>query len=88
MYALTFGDYELSPVGIHVYTSQGEGTYTNGIKADVKIADDLTRELGDPQERMLQKALKLLADNRKSKPGTNEVLSLSTSLNFALKVPR
>jgi C-terminal processing protease CtpA/Prc len=60
MYALTFGNYELSPVGIHVYTSQGEATYTNGIKADVKTADDLTHELGDPQERMLKAALQVL----------------------------
>lgn len=60
MYALPFGKYELSPVGIHVYTSQGEATYTNGIKADIKTADDLTRELGDPQEQMLKTALQLL----------------------------
>jgi hypothetical protein len=37
MYPLPFGKSELFPVGCHVYTSQGETTYTNGIKADVKI---------------------------------------------------
>jgi len=60
MYPLPFGKSELFPADGYVYTSQGEATYTNGIKADVKIADDLTRELGDPQERMLKAAMQLM----------------------------
>jgi hypothetical protein len=34
--------------------------YTTGLKADFKAKDDLTHQLGDPQEGMLKKALEIL----------------------------
>jgi hypothetical protein len=40
--------------------SRGEGYYSNGIRADYKTEDDLTHQLGDPQEGMLKKTLEVL----------------------------
>jgi hypothetical protein len=40
--------------------SRGEGNYIHGIRADYKIDDDLTHQLGNPQEGMLKKALEVL----------------------------
>ena len=60
MDGVEFGDKILLPVTSRVVNSRGEGNYTNGIKADIKAKDDLTRQLGDPHEGMLKKALEVL----------------------------
>jgi len=54
------GDKILYPVTARLLNSRGEGHYGNGIRADVIVKDDLTHQLGDPQEGMLKKALEVL----------------------------
>lgn len=70
MQGIAFGDSTLYTVNARVLNSRGIADHTNGIPPDTKAADDLSRELGDPQEKMLHTALQLLAGNRKSKPAT------------------
>lgn len=70
MQGIAFGDSTLYPVNARVLNSRGVADYTNGIPPDIKAADDLSRNLGDPQEELLHTALQLLAGNRKSKPAT------------------
>jgi carboxyl-terminal processing protease len=55
-----FGDNILYPVTARLLNSRGEGHYSNGIRADFIVKDDLTHQLGDPQEGMLKKALEVL----------------------------
>ena len=58
-----FGNKTLSLVTARLLNSRGEGHYSNGIRADFKVKDDLSHQLGDPQEGMLKKALKVLRDD-------------------------
>lgn len=60
MREIDFGENTLSPVTYRLLNSRGEGGYTNGIRADYISEDDLTHQLGDPQEGMLKKALEVL----------------------------
>ncbi len=60
MSLLEFGDKILYPVTARLLNSRGEGHYSNGIRADFIVKDDLTHQLGDPQEGMLKKALEIL----------------------------
>ncbi len=57
---IEFGDKTLAPVTARLLNSRGEGHYSSGIRADFKVKDDLTHQLGDPQEAMLKKALEVL----------------------------
>ena len=61
---MEFGEKTIFPVTSRVVNSRGEGDYTTGLKADFKAKDDLTHQLGDPQECMLKKALEILVNNR------------------------
>jgi C-terminal processing protease CtpA/Prc len=60
MHGVRFGDKILFPVTARVLNSRGDGHYISGIRADYKAEDDLTHQLGDPQEGMLKKALEVL----------------------------
>lgn len=60
MDGVEFGDKTLYPVTARIVNIRGEGDYIRGIKADFKAKDDLTHQLGDPQEGMLKKALEVL----------------------------
>jgi len=60
MEKINFGDKTLLPVTARALNSRGEGHYISGIRPDFKAVDDLTRQLGDPREGMLKKALEVL----------------------------
>lgn len=60
MEKINFGDKTLLPVTARALNSRGEGHYVSGIRPDFKAVDDLTRQLGDPREGMLKKALEVL----------------------------
>ena len=67
-------------IGIDVFTvylsqfrilnAAGEGDYYTGFSPDFPAADDVTRDLGDPEEACLQKALQYISNStfRVSKP--------------------
>jgi len=64
MEKIKFGDKTLLPVTARALHSRGEGHYISGIRADFKVKEDLTHQLGDPQEGMLKKTLEVLAKGR------------------------
>lgn len=66
MATVEFGDKAVAPVSARVLNSRGEGHYSNGIRADFKVKDDLSHQLGDPQEAMLKKALEVLSGDEAS----------------------
>ena len=60
MNVVGFGESSIHPVTARILNSRGEGHYINGIRPDFKAKDDVTHQLGDPQEGMLKKALEVL----------------------------
>ena len=60
MHPLEFGGNMILPVTARVVNSKGDGCYNLGIKPDISAKDDLTHQLGDPEEGMLKKALEVL----------------------------
>lgn len=65
MYSLEFGENIILPVTARVINSRGEGYYSRGIKPDIPAKDDLTHQLGDPEEGMLKKALEIVTDAKR-----------------------
>lgn len=63
MEGVEFGEKILFPVTARVVNSLGYGHYADGIRPDFKVDDDLTHQIGDPQEGMLKKALEILGQS-------------------------
>ncbi|MDF9797344.1 carboxyl-terminal processing protease [Catalinimonas alkaloidigena] len=49
--------YAINPISFKVLNDQGVGEYFEGLQADAYIKDDLTHDLGDPNEARLKEAL-------------------------------
>ena len=60
MQGFKFGEELIYPITARVVNSLGDGHYGTGIRPDFQARDDLTHQLGDPQEGMLKKALEVL----------------------------
>lgn len=49
--------YAISPISFKIVNDNGIGDYFNGLQADAYIEDDLSNQLGNPNESRLQEAL-------------------------------
>lgn len=56
-YQLPFCDKVLAPVSFAMVNAAGEGDYYDGLPVTCAAGDDITRELGDPEEASLREAL-------------------------------
>jgi len=56
--------YAISPISFKIVNDNGIGDYFNGLQADVYVEDDLSAQLGDPDESRLQEALYYLENGR------------------------
>lgn len=56
-YQLPFCDKVLAPVSFAMVNAAGEGDYYDGLPVTCAVADDITRDLGDPEEASLREAL-------------------------------
>lgn len=56
-FKFSFEGYAINPISFKVLNDQGIGEYYEGIPADAYVEDDLTHDLGDPQEARLKEAL-------------------------------
>jgi len=54
-------EYTLAPITFHSLNAAGEGDFFSGIQPTCTVLDDLLHRLGDPEERQLGAALRLLA---------------------------
>ncbi len=52
-----YGGYAISPIILKIVNDNGEGEYYEGFAPDVLVADDLSRNFGDPEEERLREAL-------------------------------
>lgn len=52
-----YGGYAINPIIFKILNDQGIGEYFDGIQADAYVIDDLTHDLGDPEEARLKEAL-------------------------------
>ncbi|MGB3779161.1 MAG: S41 family peptidase [Tunicatimonas sp.] len=52
-----YGGYAISPIILKIVNDNGEGEYYEGFAPDVLVADDLSRNFGDPEEARLREAL-------------------------------
>ena len=53
-------EYVFAPITFEYLNAQGQGRFYDGILPDVKAADDITRDFGDPQEASLKAAIGVL----------------------------
>lgn len=60
MYIWEYDNYYIAPVSFSVYNSADEGDYYDGITADYYAYDDVSHDLGDPEEEILAEALSLI----------------------------
>jgi carboxyl-terminal processing protease len=67
-YGINFCDKVLYPVAFTLRNALGQGDYFGGIPADCQAADDLTRQIADPDEASLQEALHVVRTGRCSAP--------------------
>ncbi len=52
-----YGGYAISPIILKIVNDNGEGEYYEGFEPDALVADDLSRNFGDPGEARLREAL-------------------------------
>lgn len=52
-----YGGYAISPIILKIVNDRGEGEYYEGFEPDALVADDLSRNFGDPEEARLKEAL-------------------------------
>ncbi len=52
-----YGGYAISPIVLKIVNDNGEGEYYEGFVPDALVADDLSRNFGDPREARLKEAL-------------------------------
>lgn len=52
--------YVFAPITFEYLNSDDQGRFYDGIKPDVRAADDITHDFGDPEEASLQAAINLL----------------------------
>jgi C-terminal processing protease CtpA/Prc len=57
MYKFEFSDKVLLPINFKVANARGDTDYFDGLRANYFASDDLSHELGDPQEESLNRAL-------------------------------
>jgi C-terminal processing protease CtpA/Prc len=69
-YGINFCDKVLAPVSFTLRNANGEGDYFDGIAPTCAAADDLERQLGDPQEKSLREALNVIDTGQCSPPPT------------------
>ena len=55
-----YGGYAISPIVLKIVNDNGEGEYYEGFAPDVLVADDLSRNFGDPKEARLKEALQFI----------------------------
>lgn len=67
-YGLNFCDKVLYPVAFTLRNALGQGDYFGGIPADCQAGDDLTRQIGDPDEASLREALHVVRTGTCSAP--------------------
>lgn len=60
-YLITFCDRVLAPVSFALENADGEGAFFSGLEPSCVADDDLSRELGDPQEDSLRKVLEIIS---------------------------
>ncbi|WPP50647.1 S41 family peptidase [Catalinimonas niigatensis] len=56
-FKIPFEGYAINPISFKVLNDQGIGEYFEGIPADAYVEDDLTHDLGNPEESRLKEAL-------------------------------
>jgi carboxyl-terminal processing protease len=61
MNAWTYGDYAFIPITFKTANADNYGDYFNGLAADFRVRDDLSREFGNPEEASLKQALAFIA---------------------------
>ncbi|MBF0376179.1 MAG: hypothetical protein HQK72_01735 [Desulfamplus sp.] len=59
-----FCDKVLQPITFETINDEGKGGYFKGIEPDYKISDDLTSEIGDPNETSLMESLYYLENGK------------------------
>jgi C-terminal peptidase prc len=69
-YAISFCDKTLAPVSFTLRNANGEGDYFAGLAPTCAAADDLSHQIGDPQEASLREALGFIATGRCSAAAT------------------
>jgi len=63
-------DYVFFPVTFEYVNSQGEGRFYDGIPADIRAADDITHDFGDPEEACLAAAIAFLEGTKAEQPAS------------------
>jgi C-terminal peptidase prc len=67
-YGINFCDKVLYPVAFTLRNALGQGDYFGGIPADCQAADELSRQIGDPEEASLKEALHVVRTGSCSAP--------------------
>lgn len=67
-YGINFCEKVLYPVAFTLRNALGQGDYFGGIAADCSAGDDLTRQIGDPDEASLKEALHVVRTGECSAP--------------------
>ncbi len=67
-YGINFCDKVLYPVAFTLRNALGQGDYFGGIPADCAAGDDITRQIGDPEEASLKEALHVVRTGQCSAP--------------------
>ena len=70
-YAIPFCDKVLAPVAFSIRNANDEGDYFDGLPETCRAADDLSHQLGDPEEASLREAMTFIATGACSSPAAS-----------------